>query len=146
MKKILFLLLFSVLLFSCSQDSNDDAVQVNNYIEINGVRHQIDKFYIKGCDFGIGSLNDNTYIEVVYTDWYNGFYEPQFDRKVYFAEILDEVEGIYVYNNGKQCNFSNFSNTSYYYISKEKDGTYLVEVVIQSPNDKLLLKYNGKFV
>lgn len=146
MKKILFLLLLSVLLFSCSKDSNDDAVSVNNYIEINGVRHHIDKFYIEGCDFGIGSLNDNTYIEVVYTDGHNDFYEPQFNKKVYFAEILDEVEGIYVYNNGKQCNFNGFSNESYYYIRKEQDETYMVEVVIQSPNDKLLLKYNGKFI
>lgn len=146
MKKILFLLLLSVLLFSCSKDSNDDAVSINNYIEINGVRHHIDKFYIEGCDFGIGSLNDNTYIEVVYTDGHNDFYEPQFNKKVYFAEILDEVEGIYVYNNGKQCNFNGFSNESYYYIRKEQDGTYMVEVVIQSPNDNLLLKYNGKFI
>ena len=63
MKKILCFMMFILLLVSCSKDSGEEVGLTSNYIEVAGVRHQIDKFAIENeTDFRIGSKKDGTYI------------------------------------------------------------------------------------
>lgn len=63
-------MMFVLLLVSCSKDSGEEDGLISNYIEVAGVRHQIDKFVIENeSEFYIGSKKDGTYISFGYT-WY----------------------------------------------------------------------------
>jgi hypothetical protein len=65
MKKILCFMMFVLLLVSCSKDSDEEIGLTSNYIEVAGVRHQIDKFVIENeSEFRIGSEKDGTYISL----------------------------------------------------------------------------------
>lgn len=68
MKKILCFMMFVLLLVSCSKDSSEEVGLPSNYIEVAGVRHQIDKFVIENeTDFRIGSKKDgDNYIVDIY--------------------------------------------------------------------------------
>ena len=63
MKKILCFMMFVLLLVSCSKDSGEEDGLTSNYIEVAGIRHQIDKFVIENeSEFYIGSSKYNTVV------------------------------------------------------------------------------------
>lgn len=144
MKKILGVLMVFVLLVSCSKEYSDEVEQSDNFIEVNGVRHQIDKFYFDKFDFGIGSLNDKTYIEVVYGDM--SFYDESafMGKYIFFQDVWDEIKYLNVYDHNRMCGYDGFSADSYYYISKDSKGVYDVDINYQTSDCKLIVKYRGK--
>lgn len=143
MKKILGVLMILVLLVSCSRDSSDNVELTSDYIEVAGVKHQIDKFEISNeSDFWIGSKKDGTYVSFGFT-----WYKVPIGEKVYFAEVdNDDGFGGFQYfdlvDGGRKCNLTDGSSDSYFYITKNGDN-YNVEVYIGSSKYKTIVHYYG---
>lgn len=141
MKKLLLMLLSLVLFVACSKDSVEDELS-NNYIEVSGVKHQIDKFEVNESNFWIGSKKDGSYISFGYT-----WYKVPIGEKVYFSdEVSDDGFGGLQYfdlvDGGERCNLTDGSTDSYYYI--KKDGNrYQVEIYIGSSKYKTIVHYSG---
>lgn len=99
MKKILCFMMFVLLLVSCSKDSGEEDGLTSNYIEVAGVRHQIDKFVIENeSEFYIGSKKDGTYISFGYT-----WCRVPIGEKIYFVETYEELEYFELVDNYRKC-------------------------------------------
>lgn len=143
MKRILCVLMVLVLLVSCSKDSGDDMELTSNYIEVAGVKHQIDKFEISNeTNFWIGSKKDGTYVSFGFT-----WYKVPIGEKVYFVDVDtgDDFSGMQYFDlvdGGQKCNLTDGSSDSYFYIKKNGD-KYNVEVYIGSSKYKTIVHYYG---
>lgn len=123
MKKILCFMMFVLLLVSCSKDSGEEVGLTSNYIEVAGVRHQIDKFVIENeSEFYIGSKKDGTYISFGYT-----WYRVQIGEKIYFVETDEELEYFELVDNYRKCKLTDGSSDSFYLIKKNGDN-YIVDI------------------
>ena len=109
MKKILFLLAILIALVSCSKDSGEEVGLTSNYIEVAGVRHQIDKFTIENeTDFRIGSKKDGTYISFGYT-----WYKVPIGEKVYFVETDEYLDYFELVDSYRKCDLTDGSSDSF---------------------------------
>ena len=141
MKKILCFMMFVLLLVSCSKDSSEEVGLPSNYIEVAGVRRQIDKFVIENeTDFRIGSKKDGTYISFGYT-----WYRVPIGEKVYFVEADEYLEYFELVDNYRKCNLTDGSSDSFYLIKKDGDN-YIVDIYIGSSKYKTIVHYEGKMI
>lgn len=141
MKRILCFIMFVLLLVSCSKDSNEEVGLTSNYIEVAGVRHEIDKFAIENeTDFCIGSKKDGTYISFGYT-----WYKVPIDEKIYFVETDEYLEYFELVDNYRKCNLTDGSSDSFYLIKKNGD-KYIVDIYIGSSKYKTVVHYEGKMI
>lgn len=138
MKQILVVLMILVLLVSCSKDSGDGIELTSNYIEVAGVKHQIDKFEISNeTNFWIGSKKDGTYVSFGFT-----WYKVPIGEKVYFVDADSELEYFNLVDGNQKCNLTDGSSDSYFYITQDGN-KYNVEVYIGSSKYKTIIHYNG---
>ena len=141
MKKILCFMMFVLLLVSCSKDSGEEVGLTSNYIEVAGVRHQIDKFVIENeSEFYIGSKKDGTYISFGYT-----WYRVQIGEKIYFVETDEYLEYFELVDNYRKCRLTDGSSDSFYLIKKNSDN-YIVDIYIGSSKYKTVVHYEGKMI
>lgn len=141
MKKILFLLAILIALVSCSKDSGEEVGLTSNYIEVAGVRHQIDKFTIENeTDFRIGSKKDGTYISFGYT-----WYKVPIGEKVYFVETDEYLDYFELVDSYRKCDLTDGSSDSFYLIKKNGD-KYIVDIYIGSSRYKTIVHYEGKMI
>lgn len=139
MKKILCFMMFVLLLVSCSKDSGEEDGLTSNYIEVAGVRHQIDKFVIENeSEFYIGSKKDGTYISFGYT-----LYSVPIGEKIYFVETDEYLEYFELVDNYRKCKLTDGSSDSFYLIKKNGDN-YIVDIYIGSSKYKTIVHYEGK--
>lgn len=125
MKKILCFMMFVLLLVSCSKDYGEEDGLTSNYIEVAGVRHQIDKFVIENeSEFYIGSKKDGTYISFGYT-----WSRVPIGEKIYFVETDEELEYFELVDNYRKCKLTDGSSDSFYLIKKNGDN-YIVDIYI----------------
>ena len=141
MKKILCFITFVLLLVSCSKDSGEEDGLTSNYIEVAGVRHQIDKFVIENeSEFYIGSKKDGTYISFGYT-----WYIVPIGEKIYFVETDEYLEYFELVDNYRKCKLTDGSSDSFYLIKKNSDN-YIVDIYIGSSKYKTVVHYEGKMI
>lgn len=139
MKKILCFMMFALLLVSCSKDSGEEDGLTSNYIEVAGVRHQIDKFVIENeSEFYIGSKKDGTYISFGYT-----WCRVPIGEKIYFVETDEYLEYFELVDNYRKCKLTDGSSDSFYLIKKNGDN-YIVDIYIGSSKYKTVVHYEGK--
>ena len=123
MKKILCFMMFVLLLVSCRKDSGEEDGLTSNYIEVAGVRHQIDKFVIENeSEFYIGSKKDGTYISFGYT-----WCRVPIGEKIYFVETDEYLEYFELVDNYIKCRLTDGSSDSFYLIKKNGDN-YIVDI------------------
>ena len=141
MKKILGVLMVLMLLVSCSKDSGDDVL--DNFIEINGLKYQVDVFELTHNHLSVGSVKGKTNA----ISLYKSSFAPTYDRKVSIkSENLDMLsvnDNDFVF---KYESLSSVSDDSYYYIKELGDGSYNVEVYFKSPEYTVKAKYVGKLL
>ena len=141
MKKILCFMMFVLLLVSCSKDSGEEVGLTSNYIEVAGVRHQIDKFVIENeSEFYIGSKKDGTYISFGYT-----WCRVQIGEKIYFVETDEYLEYFELVDNYRKCKLTDGSSDSFYLIKKNGDN-YIVDIYIGSSKYNTVVHYEGKMI
>ena len=141
MKKILCFITFVLLLVSCSKDSGEEDGLTSNYIEVAGVRHQIDKFVIENeSEFYIGSKKDGTYISFGYT-----WCRVPIGEKIYFVETDEYLEYFELVDNYRKCKLTDGSSDSFYLIKKNSDN-YIVDIYIGSSKYKTVVHYEGKMI
>ena len=141
MKRIVFFMMFVLLLVSCSKDSSEEIGLSQNYIEVAGVRHQIDKFVIENqSEFRIGSKKDGTYISFGYT-----WYRVPIGEKVYFVETEKELAYFELVDNFRKCNLRDASSDDFFFIKKDGDN-YIVDIYIGSKKYKTIVHYEGKMI
>ena len=141
MKKILFFMTFVLLLVSCSKDSGEEDGLTSNYIEVAGVRHQIDKFVIENeSEFYIGSKKDGTYISFGYT-----WCRVPIGEKIYFVETDEYLEYFELVDNYRKCRLTDGSSDSFYLI-KKNGNNYIVDIYIGSSKYKTVVHYEGKMI
>ena len=141
MKKILYFMMFVLLLVSCSNDSGEEDGLTSNYIEVAGVRHQIDKFVIENeSEFYIGSKKDGTYISFGYT-----WCRVPIGEKIYFVEADEYLEYFELVDNYRKCKLTDGSSDSFYLIKKNGDN-YIVYIYIGSSKYKTVVHYEGKMI
>ena len=116
-------MMFVLLLVSCSKDSGEEVGLTSNYIEVAGVRHQIDKFVIENeSEFYIGSKKDGTYISFGYT-----WYRVPIGEKIYFVDTDEELEYFELVDNYRKCKLTDGSSDSFYLI-KKNGNNYIVDI------------------
>lgn len=141
MKKILCFMLFVLLLVSCSNDSGEEDGLTSNYIEVAGVRHQIDKFVIENeSEFYIGSKKDGTYISFGYT-----WCRVPIGEKIYFVDTDEYLEYFELVDNYRKCKLTDVSSDSFYLIKKNCDN-YIVDIYIGSSKYNTIVHYEGKMI
>ena len=141
MKNILFFMTFVLLLVSCGNDSGEEDGLTSNYIEVAGVRHQIDKFVIENeSEFYIGSKKDGTYISFGYT-----WYRVPIGEKICFVETDEYLEYFELVDNYRKCKLTDGSSDSFYLIKKNSDN-YIVDIYIGSSKYKTVVHYEGKMI
>ena len=141
MKKILCFMMFVLLLVSCSKDSDEEDGLTSNYIEVAGVRHQIDKFVIENeSEFYIGSKKDGTYISFGYT-----WCRVPIGEKIYFVETDEYLEYFELVDNYRKCKLTDGSSDSFYLIKKNNDN-YIVDIYIGSSKYNTVVHYEGKMI
>ena len=141
MKKILFFMTFVLRLVSCSKDSGEEDGLTSNYIEVAGVRHQIDKFVIENeSEFYIGSKKDGTYISFGYT-----WCRVPIGEKIYFVETDEYLEYFELVDNYRKCRLTDGSSDSFYLIKKNGDN-YIVDIYIGSSKYNTVVHYEGKMI
>ena len=141
MKKILYFMMFVLLLVSCGNDSGEEDGLTSNYIEVTGVRHHVDKFVIENeSEFYIGSKKDGTYISFGYT-----WYRVPIGEKIYFVETDEYLEYFELVDNYRKCKLTDGSSDSFYLIKKNSDN-YIVDIYIGSSKYKTVVHYEGKMI
>ena len=133
--------MFVLLLVSCSKDSGEEDGLTSNYIEVAGVRHQIDKFVIENeSEFYIGSKKDGTYISFGYT-----WCRVPIGEKIYFVETDEELEYFELVDNYRKCKLTDGSSDSFCLIKKNGDN-YIVDIYIGSSKYKTVVHDEGKMI
>ena len=133
--------MFVLLLVSCSKDSGEEDGLTSNYIEVAGVRHQIDKFVIENeSEFYIGSKKDGTYISFGYT-----WCRVPICEKIYFVETDEYLEYFELVDNYRKCRLTDGSSDSFYLI-KKNGNNYIVDIYIGSSKYKTVVHYEGKMI
>ena len=136
MNKILCFMMFVLLLVSCSNDSGEEDGLTSNYIEVAGIRHQIDKFVIENeSEFYIGSKKDGTYISFGYT-----WCRVPIGEKIYFVETDEYLEYFELVDNYRKCKLTDGSYDSFYLIKKNGD------IYIGSSKYNTVVHYEGKMI
>lgn len=145
MKKILGILMFLVLLVSCSKDSGDGVT--GNFIEINGDRLQSDIFETNDKYIGIGADKVGKPNEVLGAATIYTRTSLIYGKKVYFVDASNEIQQLgisYKDVNHRYMDTSYFNEDSYYYVKKVNDDTYEAEIYLKSYEYTVRARYVGK--
>lgn len=145
MKKIIFMLLMLVSFVACNKDSSDEIDDsVSNYIEVNGVRHKVDTFYLINSDFFVGSRKDGTYVYLEYSDSFYSFYDAALNKRIDLLDYSDEIKNFAFYDNNKHCKLGDIGEPCYYSIQEKGGNNYNVDLHINSASYKINVSYHGQ--
>ena len=101
--KILSLLIFSLLIYSCSESKYNNEPVLNDQINLIGLWYPINKnvsrIFGKGYIYRIQFLKDSTFREVVfdneYRTTYYGFYSYRNEEKILILDCETDYRGYY---------------------------------------------------